>query len=567
MELKDYFDTIRTAGDIPGSREKIVLDIYASAKINFAESTILASIKGKRKPKYDSGSVSEDGFINYFRSRTTSTWENMQREFCKLDTYGIIDCDTDDAEEFYRSLLNLFYELIRLHPVSLCHVLPKKPKVFGRENELKSIAEIFKENNYVVLSGVGGIGKSYVALAYAHSLNESSRCVIQHIICNDNDSLRDVVARLQFEGLVESKNDNKNEKFDRRMEILKNRSQSMLIIFDNLNQTIEQSDRCDFNQLKACGTHIKFLITSRNDKILGDNQQYVVRIKPLEIDTLLEFYSYHRFEEPYHHKDYIKEHGVILKEMFMRVCYHTLMIELLARLSRNSSMNEKEINEMLKEGLDISPETVYVEKDEKVIENSVLRIVKIIFTMSSLNDIEKDILRCLALVPPSGIELKLFKELAGYDKDSDIFRLRDRGWVVMKEGSRIVSLHPLISEAILNERTIRPFKVEGIYEMFFINNVKAKLKDFVKDSREWLTLSKTLVRYITKIEFPPILAIAPYLKKEYETAILVFNDLNKDMMEYWDINSPELKQMNTLVKNLSTLFAKKKHRNTKTQQE
>jgi hypothetical protein len=291
MTIKDFIITIKEAGDIPDSREKIMLDICEFAEIPFGESTIQAWLKGKRKAKLDSGSVNEAGFIGYFRTRTISTWKNMQGEFCKLNTYGIIDCDTDDAEEFYRSLLNLFYELIRLPPVSLCHVLPQKPKLFGRENELKSIAEIFKENNYVVLSGVGGIGKSYVALAYAHSLNESSRCVIQHIVCEDSDSLRDVVIRLRFEGLDELKNVNKDKKFDRIMRALKNRSQSMLIIFDNLNRRIEQNDRDDFDKLRECGLHVKFLITSRDDKILGDNRQHVVRIKPLDIDTLLEFFT------------------------------------------------------------------------------------------------------------------------------------------------------------------------------------------------------------------------------------------------------------------------------------
>jgi hypothetical protein len=475
----------------------------------------------------------------------------MQGEFCKLDTYCIIDCDTDDAEEFYKSLLNLFYELIRLSPVSLCHILPQKPKIFGRENELKNIAEIFKKNNYVVLSGVGGIGKSYVALAYAHSLNESSHCVIQHIICDESDSLRDVVVRLRFEGLVELKNDNKDKKFDRIKNILKNRLQSMLIIFDNLNREI---DIDDFDQLRECGLHVKFLITSRNDKILGNNRQYVVRIEPLDIDTLLNFYSRHLFGETDNHTDYIKEYGAILEEMFKRIRYHTLAIELLARLSRNSSMNEKAINERLKEGLDISPETVSVEKDGKVIENSVLEIVRTIFTMSSLNDIEKDILRHLALVPPSGIGFKLFKELAGYKKDRDIIRLRDKGWVVMKEDSHIVSLHPLISEVVLNEVISelpiikihdhlgeiiekRNDRIEEIFEVF-IRNLSAKLKELDKYSCDWHTINKTIVCYCAKVLFPTI-PLLSLLKTEYQSALY---DLNKFAIDYLNTDSPESKK-------------------------
>lgn len=116
MKLKDFIKTIKKAGNINQSQEEIALELYSNAYADLpvSESTVLESLKGRRTPKYEKDSVDDAGFLKYFKERTKSTWKDMQGEFGRLDEYGIIDCDTKNEDDFYQSLLNLFYELLRI---------------------------------------------------------------------------------------------------------------------------------------------------------------------------------------------------------------------------------------------------------------------------------------------------------------------------------------------------------------------------------------------------------------------------------------------------------------------
>lgn len=283
-------------------------------------------------PKWQN-SINEWGFLQFFEDRTNSAWQEMQKAFGELDEYGLIDRDTRDRKVFYKSLLAQFYDVIRLIPVSLLDILPQAPLVLGREIELKQLEDIFEASNYAILTGVGGIGKSCVALAYAHALKKNGNWTVQHIICENDDTLQTAILKIQFNGLTDTSKAKKNANkinLDHRIDSLKNRAKHMLIVLDNLNRPFTAEDYEIFNRLIGCGNHVHILITSRN--VLTDEKHCRVHLAPLDDDALLEFYAYHRFESVDDHKDYIAQHKDILMKLFSIVEKHTLMIELLAKL-------------------------------------------------------------------------------------------------------------------------------------------------------------------------------------------------------------------------------------------
>lgn len=539
MTLDIFIKTIKKAGNIPGSLDEIAIELYRYSEIYASESTIIESRKGRRTPKYDSGSISESGFIQYFKERTTSTWSDMQRAFDELDNYGFINRDTKDAEVFYSSLLALFYELIRLVPVSLRHIIPEKPLLFGRKDELKQIENVFKTGNYAVLTGIGGIGKSHVALAYAHSLYESGGWIIQHFICEDSDTLRKSVIQLQFDGSIElkkSKKDPDRDYFDRRVNVLKNRQMPTLIVLDNLNQPFASEDRKDIQKLIECGRHIRLLITSRNNLVY--DKQRVIHILPLDNNSMLELYSYHRFDDPLSHRDYIARHRAVLEKMFALVEKHTLMITLLAKLPGRSFLSESEIYELLDDGLNIPLETVNITKDGAEIEDSVKGIIKKIFNIAQLTEVEKTIMRYLSLVPLGGVDHKLFEELTGYSA-KEIIGLKNGHWVTLNEETLKFRLHPLICDTILSLDETKPSK--EICNKF-ITRLSTKLKSSTHGSPAWHTLNKTQACVISKLFFPPNYFEEPYanmfenLKDEYRDTLI---SLNKSLIKYSNTDVPE----------------------------
>ena len=544
MEFDVVIKTIREICNIRLSRDQFVINLFEKAGAREISAETVASWfksgKGKRNPDFTRHfyeSINEAGVIDFFKYWVEPYWKELLREFHKINNKGTISCDTED--EFYRYLLYQFLRFLNVmpkEPIFLKDTPIDKSIIFGREAYLEEIACILKSSNYVAITGIGGIGKSRTALSYAYGLQCLGNWVIQHVMCEDSDSLREAVARLQFDGLEDK---DENTKFDSRIKALKDCRQPTLIIFDNLNRRIEPNDHDDFKKLKGCSQHIKFIIISRDTKVVGDDRQNLIKIKPLEIVTLLELYKYYRFEEPDSHTDYIAENKVLLTELFGRVCCHTLAIELLAKLSRNSNMDENKIYEKLETGFNVSPEVVCIIKDDKALEDNILEIIKTIFTMSSsINDIEKDILRHLAIVPTSGMEISLFKELFGYKRDGEIIRLRDRSWITMDEKKHRIWLHPLVCEVICNEDTTKPSKEAC---SVFIGNLSAKLEKTVKYSREWHVLNKTYACYLLKALFPSTIGpYLPYLKDEYQSSI--FN-LNKSLIKYLDADSPELSKM------------------------
>jgi len=531
MTLKEFIDIIKEERKTRRAREKICADLCeALGAITLTPETVKKWVYNMRTPDPDQffqQGISISGFTNYFKEKTLFSWKDWQKAFCTLDSdTGIINCTTIDEEIFYLSLLKQFCFLIRLNlpkePASVRHILPPKPGlIIGRSDSLNDVAEVLSKNNYAILTGFGGIGKSAVALAYAHNLNECGGWIIQHIICEETSCLRDAIAWLQFDGF-EDDGAGKEVNLDRRINALQASKRSVLIIFDNLNQPFSPDDRMAFQELLKCN-HVHFLITSRRS--LVSNKQHVIEIGSLDDDALLEFYAYHRFTKPGNHSGYIKEHYEVLKEMFDLVGNHTLMIELLAKLPMRIALDEYEINKYVSDTLNISGVKVSLTKDNKDVEDSIKGIIKGIFSISQLNDSEKNVMRHMTLMPLCGIELKLFIELTGCDRRT-IIRLKDSHWIRMDEETLKIRLHPLIYETVLNVSEIKPS--EEICHAF-LTNLQEKLDRSESRSPTWYQYKKIMLSTRRGLLFSlfPISS----LKEEYRSTLLLLDREVKRYME------------------------------------
>lgn len=456
MTLKDFLKTVKMTRKIAGSQKDIAHDICSAAGLAVSTDTIDKWITQKdRVPRLDNLSINNAGFIHYFEKHTRSTWQNMQKDFSERDEHNFINCHTQNPIIFYRSLIALFYDVLRLVPVSLRHIVPSNPLVLGKENELKRIAEIFTASNYAIITGIGGIGKSYISLAYAHSLSEEDGWTIQHIICENSDTLRTAINKLQFDNFsVNTKAEPQNEAdhFDDIITNLKKCISPTLVILDNFNHPLTPNERKDFEKLKYCDP-IHILITSRNT--LNQDKQHVIYTLPLNDDSLLALYRHRRFKDFTEHKKYFDDHKDILNKLFTLVEKHTLMITLLAELSVRCSLSEAKIYELLKDNLNLPSEEINITKDYIPIENPINVILKIIFDISQLIDNEKSIMQYMLLMPLAGVDIDLFEELTSHQK-KEIDSLVNSCWIIKNEETFAIRLHPLICNVIQEFDDSRP---------------------------------------------------------------------------------------------------------------
>ena len=540
MTLKEFIKTVKTAGDISGSLDDITQELFWNLGLHFSDNTIHAALHKKDKtPRYVQGSISESGFFRYFEERTLTTWPQMQQAFGELDDHDFIDRDTKDRNIFYASLLALFYDILRLVPVSLCDILPQAPVVFGREIEMTQLGNIFKENNYAVLTGIGGIGKSSVALTYAHSLKESDHWTIQHVICENTDTVQTAVNKLQFRGLSdtpEHMKDAPKKNFTSRITCLTNSRQSALIILDNLNRVFTSEDRDCFQKLSECGNHIRILITSRN--MLSIEKRYSIDLPPLDNTSLLALYAYHRFEDTVGHENYIDQHKEILNKMFSLVERHTLMVELLAKLPDRIFLNEYEIYNRLTSGLSIPFGGINVNKDGNTVTVPVKGLIEMLFDISGLTDCEKSVMRYMSIMPVTGIAVGLFEKLTGHFRN-EILSLKKANWIMLDEERLTIRLHPLICETVLSsDDTDTKPSAENCAEI--IDRVKTERDTCEKGCPMWHIYNKILACVAVNIYFHTIESYGAldFLIDECSSSIIF---LNQAMRKYINTDSIEQK--------------------------
>lgn len=538
MTLKEFIKTVKTAGDISGSLDDITYQLFLCTGLNFSENTIHAALHKKDKsPRYTQGSINESGFFRYFEERTSTTWPQMQKAFGELDDHGFINRDTENRSEFFESLLNLFYDILRLVPVSLCDILPQAPVIWGRQSEMEQLTRIFENNNYAFLAGIGGIGKSCMALAYAHSLRKSGHWTIQHMICENTDTVQTAINKLQFHGLSdtpEHKKDAVKKNFQSRITCLANSRRSVLIILDNLNRTFTLEDQDCFQKLSACGNHIRILITSRN--MLSNEKRYSLNLSPLDDASLLALYTYHRFEDTADHEDYIAQHKEILVQMFSLVERHTLMVEFLAKLPGRIFVDECEIYNRLTSRLKIPLVEIKVKKDSKIVAVPAKGLIEVLFDISCLTDHEKLVMKYMSIMPATGIETKLFEKLTGRSR-SEILSLIKANWIILDEERLTIRLHPLICEAVLSSNDTKP-TAENCAEI--IDRVKIERGAYEKGSSMWHIYNKILTCVASNIYYHEIESYGAldFLTDEYQSFLI---SMDQVMRKYINSDSIEKK--------------------------
>lgn len=323
----------------------------------------------------------------------------------------------------------------------------------GRDTEIESIHEKFKETDTIFLSGIGGIGKSELAKHYAKTYENEYDAIIfapfvnniQMMITDDN-----YVPIYNFSQYPEEKPD---EYFARKMrklgELCDNRT---LIIVDNLDA------KGDDNLNKLLGLGCKMLVTTRADfSDVYSNSQ-------IDIDVLADPFSV--FNE-YYKKPLSEDDRKCVDEIIEIVCGHTMTVELLAKQMMAGRVKPDKMLEKLKNGgiSDSGREKVRTTKDGKLAMQSMYDHIQALFDLSELDENEKQVLAPLALIPHTGISTEIFCEwcnLGGFDTINELVA---EGWVRCDRERDYISLHSLLSEIFL-DNTDNTTVFEGLIKAY-----------------------------------------------------------------------------------------------------
>lgn len=346
-------------------------------------------------------------------------------------------------------------------PFPLVEIVTQEHPVFpsayflGRDTYLLDIKHILqKERKIVLLSGMGGIGKSEICrqLFEHYTVTVGSHFIKKIGWVTYQDTLQ-----TSFYGQFANINsDDVEEYWQKAKQYMNQEGRNLLIIVDNAN-TISMSETLELMQLSC-----NLLLTARKEL----DRIKLIEIECLSMEDCCELYRQHS-------KDRTAP-DITIEGIISLAARHTLAVELLAKTQYKTAMDAEELLQVLKQtGFDLSEiaeEVTYVHNPEREKENKAeQRFIEHMATIFDISEIkeEKEELRILQLfsllASNTPVEIKRVKKWFALDNLKALNSVVEKGWLIRsnQNGKQVISMHSVIATVIRN-RAMPPEEIAEV---------------------------------------------------------------------------------------------------------
>ena len=310
---------------------------------------------------------------------------------------------------------------------------PKPCKYFcGRDNELKELHDLLRSDKKVFLHGIAGIGKSELTKAYAKQYKNEYTNIL--FISYSGDLVKDIT---ELDFIDDLQEDTEQERFRKHNRFLRSLKEDTLLVIDNFNTTATQESFLSTILKYRC--RIIFSTRSRFDNYTTLELKEIADRNVL-IDLIGKFYSD------------AKNHPIILDEIVELVHYHTLAVELIARLLENGILDPFSLLKKLeteKAAFDAT-DKIRITKDGIAYNETYYTHIHTLFSLYHLSEEHKNIMCSLTLIPSTGISARRFASWLDLFDMNSINDLIEAGFITPGIG-RTLQLHPMIQEVALVE--------------------------------------------------------------------------------------------------------------------
>lgn len=406
-----------------------------------------------------------------------------------------------------------------------------KKKILFRNTEYDQITDHLSNYKSIVLSGMGGTGKTSIArLVYSQIKKDYDCCGWINYSQDLKHSLISSI-KIDYPPEIASSSD-ANIKWNYLSKTLANSTQRKLFVIDNVDYIDGVQSPLDDEDLFRISdwdnTHL--ILTTRFANI--DGFDYVMSIHNLgdevQCDLCIElffFYNKNAAQER-------SKNTPVVKELCKIAGYNTMVIELLAKDSRYDFHDlSAYLQRLSKNGFKYSDEVpIETEHDYFVTEGStynrgnetlVSQLMKL-FNMRQRTSIEKHVLWDFHLLPEGEkITRNELKTWLGYTL-TDIDKLTAEGWLKYEDG--LLSMHPLINQSIrcsnqapetywkMNEDRTKSFKNKTLVSLIKENSLFNPSDSFSLSLRK-IYFSDYLTYGGQFLSAPELLYIADYARK------------------------------------------------------
>ena len=304
----------------------------------------------------------------------------------------------------------------------------------GREREISEItSQLAQTDNKVILVGMGGMGKSEIAKMFLKR-HAGDYDVVRWVpfaesLCRTISS----DTALPIEGIRREDwpNDTDEEYAERKLHILETiADRRVLLIIDNFDV------RNDPDFARLCEGACSLIFTTREHQT-GSGIREIEILPMTDEEELMDLFKaeYKRGLTP--------EDETTVREIIALLEAHTLSIHLVASAMQARRIKPDRMLWMLREsGREI--------RENDRLSEIIYGRLKQVFRLTALSEEELFVLKNLALIPMSGIEVETFSDWCGADYD-DIDALIEKSWIVHNPVLDRIHLHPLVADLMLEE--------------------------------------------------------------------------------------------------------------------
>ena len=346
-----------------------------------------------------------------------------------------------------------------------------KEGFFGREDELNRMREVIGRRHHVFLCGMGGIGKSELALKYTEMHQDDYDNVLR-VTYNGNLAKTlansDLLVNYQYYG------ENEEEKFEFFI------SNFSTLCTYRTALIIDNFDTPDDPVLKrVLAMPCTIIVTSRYS--YRDSGYGFVPVEEAPIDILKDIFYANAPEKYRQAGANDAEIDKTVEELITTVGKHTMTVELMARqLRAKSGLTLQGMLARLQEsGVDTDyEEEIEHHKDGEPPKTTAYGHIKRLFDFSGMvgnrdNAAEIRIIKLLTFVPPEGIAIEDVLACARAD-DNALNALERGGWIKKDDVNDTVALHPVMSTVLWKE--FNP-SVEDEEIRDYLSHIMAKIAD------------------------------------------------------------------------------------------